>query len=167
MRHKKMLKQDLAASTVLASRCYRRAPSQLQHETALPMLNVDRKPVAFGMNSSPVSFAWASKLLTGELLYEHIHSDHSPTPDPANFYLPPNQLLIPLLAFEASFSTLLSNLSMAPLRSLPAFWLSSLAFASASENLAFASADCVVSMLWTPRRTRANSQLDRTCFQLG
>jgi len=56
-------------------------------------------------------------------------------------YLPPNQLLIPLFAFAAFSSTVLSNLSTAPLRSLPAFWLSSLAFASASASLDFASTE--------------------------
>src|ERR1700742_210448 len=84
---------------------------------------------------------------------EDVQIDALPTPTPVTLsshfdpYLPPNQLLIPLLAFAALSSTALSNLSMAPLMSLPAFWLMSLAFASASESLALASADCDLSAL--------------------
>jgi hypothetical protein len=49
---------------------------------------------------------------------------------------------MPLFALAASFSTVLSNLSMALLIWLPVFELKSLALASASASFALASADC-------------------------
>jgi hypothetical protein len=57
-------------------------------------------------------------------------------------HFPPNQLEIPLLASLAFFSTVASNLSTPFISSLPVLSLYSLALASASASLAFASAVC-------------------------
>lgn len=59
-------------------------------------------------------------------------------------YFPPNQLEMPLLASLAFFSTVASNLSTPFISSLPVLSLYSLALASASSILAFASAVCSV-----------------------